>query len=610
MTWLRSAGLALIAGMILTAGFHAGVGDVLLFKSDPASFARYFFAAASLVGLAVLVLFGLPAAVMPRWRRILRLAAITLLVTFMVLGFIGSLVWGVTHWFHLGLLLGQIFDLEQVHKLKVFIIAILPVIGGGGLFVVLLIVARVVRNDPSVSDRVENLGLASIVFGILSTAASFVPPPGAVAVGDGRNVVMIVVDRFPAWALRAYDSNMPTAAFDDVAAAAMVFRSVYTSMPYTNGYFGALYAGRVPGDPGRGNLIGRLQNSGVKVRLINSHRAAIPESSDTHVSAYRGLRSRLLGPRSIQVPRWLGLDYHYSVVAPGTYEGRFLPRLWRLANPGVGKGDPLLTNLADELARLSRLGGRSFTLCHVNLSDFGNDAVSGSPQFVGSDESTLIAKTRNDDYRYQPSKEFNELAAYYRNIVYRQTNALAKSMNKFLKVLSKIPGYEDAIVILTADHGTIYGKGRFWYGFHPMKEVLNVPFLVFGVGTPGIDDRVFTTPDITQTLLVHFGIKGPKLSDDGLSMFGDTARQVAAGLTMRSDKHTEWSLVLSRAGGADRYNLHPDTARRITSVTYSGYEEHEVVVSPEEQAIITARVREWAPRFGLNAAELGAAGLD
>ena len=222
MTWLRSAGLALIAGMILTAGFHAGVGDVLLFKSDPASFARYFFAAASLVGLAVLVLFGLPAAVMPRWRRILRLAAITLLVTFMVLGFIGSLVWGVTHWFHLGLLLGQIFDLEQVHKLKVFIIAILPVIGGGGLFVVLLIVARVVRNDPSVSDRVENLGLASIVFGILSTAASFVPPPGAVAVGDGRNVVMIVVDRFPAWALRAYDSNRQTAAFDDVAAVAMV----------------------------------------------------------------------------------------------------------------------------------------------------------------------------------------------------------------------------------------------------------------------------------------------------------------------------------------------------------------------------------------------------
>jgi hypothetical protein len=612
MIWLRAAGLALVAGMILVAGFHAGIGDVLLFKSDPASLARYFVVASTLVGLVMLVLFGLPALVVPRWRPFLRFSAVVLLITLMVFGFIASLIWGLTHWFQLGLLLGRVVDLGQVHALKVLIIAVLPVIAVGGLAAALWVVSRAVRNDTSMADRVETLGMASIGLAVLATASSFVPLPDGRAAdpsGDRRNVVMIVVDRFPAWALRAYDPGAPTAAFDDLTSAAAVYRSVYTSKPFTVGYFGTLYAGRLPGDPARGNLIGRLQGEGVKVRLINSHRSAIPEGSDADVSAYSGLRSRLLGPRSIQVPRWLGLQYHYSLSAPGAYEGRFLPRLWWLANPDVGMGDPLLTHLAGELSRMSRAGGRAFILCHVNLSDFGG-GVSGSPQFLNTDEPSLVAQVEKDDYRYVPSKDFNELAAYFRGVVFKQTNALAGSLKRFLKILSKIPGYEDAVVILTADHGTIYGKGRFWYGYHPTKEILNVPFLVFGAGAPMTDDRVFTTPDIAQTLLAHFGVAGPKLSDDGLSIFGDAARQTAAGLTMRSDKHAEWSLVLSRAGGADRYNLHPDAARRIESVTYAGYQESAVAVPPEAQADITARVRAWAVRFGLTAANLRAAGLE
>ena len=614
MIVLRAIGLAMLAGTIIVAAFHAVIGDMLLFKSDPASLARYFACAATIVGLGPLLLLGVPALLVRRWRSTLRLVAVVALSVALAGGFVASIAWVAAEWFHLGLLLGRVVDMGDVHRLKVWIVAILPLAGIGGGILILAVVVRAVRRDPEMVRRIEHLGMATLALLVLAAAMSFVPIPNGMPQDKNeakRNAVMIVVDRFPAWALHVYNPKAPASGFDDLAARAAVYTSVYSSRPYTNGYFGALYAGRLPGEPPRGNLVGNLQDAGIVVRLINSHRSALPESADTHVSAYRGLRSRLLGPSSIQVPIWLGLDYHYTIATPGAYEGRFLPGLWSFLNQRQRKSDPLNGELTNELERLAQSQrGPSFTLFHVNLSDFSKGKETGSPQFLSDDGETLSSRIMTNEYRYDPSPAFQELASYNRQLVYSQVSDLSHAVSAFLANLNRIPGFGDAVVIVTADHGTIYDRGRFWYGYHPNKEVLNVPFLMFGADEPGIDDRVCSTPDIAQTLIAHFGIPQPRLTENGRSMLGNGLQSEVPALTMRSDKHAEWWLVLNRLHSAVHYNLHPDAAERISSVQYDGYSDTPQRLSVGERTRIVQRVRAAAARFGLTDAEMQAAELN
>ena len=612
MKALRAAGLAVTAGLMTVAAFHAGIGDFLLFKSDLASLGRYFSAASAMAALPYAALFGVLALVLPRSRPLLHRWSIVLLLAALSFGFAVSVIWGLTHWFNIGLFLGRFVDLGNVHAFKVWILAVMPPVAVIALIVVLWAMARAVRKDPSLIDRMEALGQVVAAALILAAAGSFFPstPPAGPAGASRANVVMIVVDRLPAWALPAYAPKSPVQAFDELSARAKVFKGVYTSLPFTNGYFGALYSGRLPGDQGQGNLIGRLQDAGVAVRLVNSHRSAVPESSDAQVSGYKGLRSRLLGPRSIQVPRWLGLDYHFSIAPPGAYEGRLLSKLWTTLNPASPGGNPLTRELPAIISRLSKDNRPAFVLLHVNLSDFAAAGETGSPQFIAGDGASLKERIKDNEYRYAPSDAADKLAKHLRDVVYAQTAAFAGILKSALADLRSMPGFEDALVVVTADHGTMYGGGRFWYGYHPTKEVLNVPFLVFGAGDTSHDTRVFSTLDVSRTILDHFRAGGGDLSADSHSLFQEGAANHAASLTMRADKHREWVLSIHHEHGARRYNLHPDAAWRTEAVTFEGFDETPMAVSPDDAADIARRAAGWARRFGLTETEISAAGLE
>jgi hypothetical protein len=116
---------------------------------------------------------------------------------------------------------------------------------------------------------------------------------------------------------------------------------------------------------------------------------------------------------------------------------------------------------------------------------------------------------------------------------------------------------ENTLLIFTADHGSIYADGRVWYGFHPNEEVLRVPFVVFGAGVSGEDDRLLESIDIVQTFIDYFG-RTRRLHPRARSIFETTPKPLTTSVTLRSDINREWFIALYKKNKKYLFNVHPE----------------------------------------------------
>ena len=614
-------GLAAILAVLVAGIAHGLARDALLFQSDALSLATYMGAVGLIGGLALTLASSptllLPEPVRTRLRHLLRLCGLAvMLMIFLTLAIV---------------LFGGVFKIEVVQKLvrnpEDFIaIVVAPVLALSCL------VAWRKRKDDIAHRRIHALAVLAAVFvavGLPISVAARHASKRAAPNDAAEHLVLIVLDGMPSQYLATHNHSAVPTLMDKVVDSGLSFTGARTSTPFTWGYFGTLYSGapdaafsgpkgplvrRLASLLGRGqnpNLIQTLQRAGVSARWMAFHRNGTPEASSAETGSYGGLRSYFLTQRHAWLPGLLALDYHLTIAGDAIRQalrGSWARTLFDVVNPDGGLDNRLLDDLLPEMRRQAASGRPSFTLFHT-----GWDRV-GRPDIVDDDDlpaawrlgkgspvdHSPTEQIRTNDYQYAPENE--PLAADLRRRNLRHMEVLGRHLQDFLSTIAVDPVLRDATLIVTADHGSMYGKGRFWYGFHPNEEVIRVPLVVFGAERTGIDDRMLQTADLTASILDFFDVRSA--TDGAISIFGDGTREWSAAATMRSDVHNEWFLVLR---GADRkyvMNIHPNGDGTTTTVTVDGYEERVEGITDGAPDEIADTFRLTTVDFGLDLGEL------
>lgn len=611
MSRLRRFSVCWISALLLVAGFHVAVEDFLLFRSDVHSLTVYLIAASASVLMAVLLVAGLLALALRRTRIALYEWFAVAVAASIVVAFLVLLVGLVRTKFQLGVLLDPLIGMATLGAIYAGFVAAAPLFVVGILVLAFLKRKRLSPAIPVIVERVENVGLMLLVFVLLGVPVTagmanilFSSTDESVLGREPTHLLLLVIDGFPASYAHAYSSEAAPGEFDLAISKGKVFRQMRTARPYTPAFFATIYTGRNDFSVENGNLFQKLQRNGVAVQLISYHENGFPEGSMANIGGYRGLRSALLNHNFTWIPQILGLDYHLALWhrPSGIFGKGFLSFLNKRYDTNIV--NPFSRILLPELRRIQRDHSNSFTLFHIGHQLFLPRAVGSMPQaqFSGGEEPENIAKIRRNDYQYGAEDE--DLAAELRTKEQASVDALGKELADFLAILSNDDGINATSVVLTADHGSIHAKGRFWYGFHPNEEVIRVPLVVFDGNSRGYDDRLLTTQDINASVLGFFGAR-LSADSESVSVFDNkSGRLETTTLTMRSDRHSEWFLIRVNDSAKRVYNLHPasDGAMRVFKINEYHETQKERVTSFSDKE--RGEIKAWLKEFGVVLSEV------
>lgn len=596
MRTLGWVGLVYLYAVFAVAGFPALLHDRLFYRSDIFSLSVVVLAASlivfPIVGLIAFALSRLP----ERARRLTGrwvafIAAVLIVGIFLALFMI--YLGGVLNWTWLN------------HFIKNAAIFVL-----GGCLLPAGVIIYMQSDKDGLIERVKHVGNFTLVMALLLIGYSVLSshwPAGESARGSekGRHLAFIVLDGWPGQYLHAYNPEAPANAFDEVLGDARVYLGAHTSFPETHVYFGTLYNGDTQVSAGAyrrlrstKSLGARLQARNIGVRFINFHRNGIPASSAAHRSDHKGLHSYFLTERYYWIPQALGLDYHIVLSGPAISKNfkSSLPRaLFEAANPSAySERENVLTEvLIPELRRLRQKHRRSFTLFHSAWAGLGRNSekigrfdLLGAQKVDPNETAKLrVHEIRANNWRYGPKLE--PLVELQRQIVAIKILRQGKLLREFITALRADPILSDTVVVLTADHGTIYSKGRLWYTYHPNREVIRVPLIVFDSGRKGKDGQLLTTPDLSRAI-DNFFVRtktSPRFEPTAL------ADPPALTLTRNADLHKEWFLVATYPDKAYWINLHPDGPGKTMEmkIEIDGYRQTEIARfdgAPPELAMV------------------------
>jgi len=549
------AGILLLYGMLFVAGVHLLCDDKLLFNCDVYSISVYFGAMGLLMSPLVVAVLLLAKVLRESWREPLRRLLILVFVGVIITLFLES---------------AFVMAFGLILHSKAAVAGLLASAGAGVLAV------RFAPDREKLMARVENLGVLACAFVFVVTplligwnhASRLLRPRKA----DARHLVYVVLDGFPAHYLHAYNPDAPIVPFYEAFHNSHLLKRVVTSAPYTHGYFGQLYTGRLKPERAEtepwmptGNLFGCLQTNGVQARWISNHQNAYPEASEGHVSRYKGLRSYLLSERHTWFPRLLGLDYHVAVHTPSYVHPTirmhirdFMQKL--LSGRKQARYDNFIAEILLPEMRRQREGKRStFTLFHAMWLSAAYRSWERSDSHLSAQfgkHGTDAKVDWTDDYHYDPAIE-SEVAALRESIA-MEVRLTGQSVAEFVSKMKSDPELADTTVIFGADHGSIFRKGKMWYGYHPNPETVKVLCAVIGPGQEkGIDNRLFGTQDVTASILDFFAIK-TELGTRARSFFDKgPGRDYTPSLTMKSNLRNEWWLVIVAKDSRYWLNIHP-----------------------------------------------------
>jgi arylsulfatase A-like enzyme len=166
-------------------------------------------------------------------------------------------------------------------------------------------------------------------------------------------------------------------------------------------------------------------------------------------------------------------------------------------------------------------------------------------------------------------------------------------LGEMLRALEESGFLENAVVIITSDHGEEFGEhGGVLHGGTLFDELLRVPLVIFGTGVPHgrVDPALVSLVDVAPTILALAGLPAPS-NMEGRNLFNRTPDQSWAGQRLFAQygdrlfcvRTPRWKLI-HRQGGVDAlFDLHRDPG------------EHHNLVNrhPELAAGLRAEIEAW-----------------
>ncbi|HMD83786.1 MAG TPA: sulfatase-like hydrolase/transferase [Terriglobia bacterium] len=343
-------------------------------------------------------------------------------------------------------------------------------------------------------------------------------PAGPVA---APNIILITLDTLRADHLSLYGYPRPTTPkLDQWARQGVVFENAIASSSWTLPSHASIFTGLLPHqhgadwakplDPSWWTLAEVLslrgyESAGFTANLGNGWMGlgmgnGFELYDDDSTSVRHNLKSLLLGNRLLQ-------PFYEKYVLPDTFDRRDAGQINR-----------------DVLRWFHHRSPQPYYL-FINYFDvhepylapayFPSRLGQVSPWVVGRIESLM---DRENNQLSLPAEDTESLMTGYDNCL----AFLDDSVGELLDSLSRLPGWENTIVIITSDHGEGFGEhGTYSHASNLHREVLRVPLMIFGPKIPARlrISHLVRIQELFETILQLAGMDNPPFERASLERF-------------------------------------------------------------------------------------------
>ncbi len=423
------------------------------------------------------------------------------------------------------------------------------------------------------------------------------PPTGADARPDAPNVLLLILDTVRASSMSLYGHSRPTTpTLDALAEDGVVFDQAFSTAPWTLTSHASIFTGRYPFE----------LSAGWTTPLDDTHPVLAEVLSDHGYRTGGFVANLLYTSRETGLAR--GFQHYedfrisFAEVAVSSSLGRIFvhnPRLRALAGyhdiPGRRTADEIVDrflswvgNDADQpfLAFLNFYDAHDPYLPREPFASAFSTGVERANHLIR--QPTIRSADRIGKTSMSQAEAREEEGAYEGGIAW-----IDAEIERMLSELGSRGMLENTVVLVTADHGELFGEhGLYTHGAELYTQVLRVPLLLYG---PGVPRRVrvgeaVTLADIPATILALTGVESHELGGLPLTPFwseesvGDyagsavlaevsPARNQPPGLPsekgpMQSLVSYPWHYILNGDGREELYDLGTD-AEEMTDLAGS-----------------------------------------
>jgi len=349
------------------------------------------------------------------------------------------------------------------------------------------------RRDGSTAGRLARLALWGLVFVALASS-------GVSRLGDiGRNhmarscsttghavphVILIVVDTLRADALSCYGSGASTPHLDALARDSVVFEGAHTPAPWTLPSMASLMTGVSP-----------------SVHRVDTARSALLDDWPTLAEQMRdaGYRTGAIGRNRFLVGRGFEQGFQSYDLFPRHRAELPLAKLFPFVEKRALSRHASTEDLTDRAMAWIEIEREQDFFLWLHLLDPHQPYTPPAGYTVGwepagrlSTAFDLLDEVRDGSFAPTPAEVERVRDLYLAEVQY-----LDAQIGRFLQHLRQLDHYDEALIILTSDHGEeLWDHGGYEHGHTLYEELLHVPLLI-KLPRDGAAARVTERVDLT-----------------------------------------------------------------------------------------------------------------
>ena len=319
--------------------------------------------------------------------------------------------------------------------------------------------------------------------------------------GEGlrvRHVVLVTIDTLRRDSLSLYGGSNPTPHVDGLAADSVVFTQASTPSPWTLPSVTSILTGVAPGVHGA-------------LRLWDTPATEIPSLGDWMGQA--GYATAAAGWNYFLSPRgaggYLGERFDQSIFGPPPDTETMSAKLWQAAGFQWAAADPD----AEDLTRLAKRWfedhqDRPFFfwvhyfdphLPYAPPSQYRRDIPASHPDVGETYDEEDLTRSLRGELPLTPS-----VRRFLRELYDAEVRYVDDKVGELIDALKSLGIYDDALIVLTSDHGEEFGeRGRLDHGHSLFQELTATPLVIKlpGSSFKGAIDRPVSNTAVAATIL-------------------------------------------------------------------------------------------------------------